>query len=82
MFRITALAVRHSERTLFKKYIFHPIKVPEICHLSHKTVATTASNYLKVSQYRVSINILYSFICRKYIINIKRSSQHIQYGTK
>lgn len=74
MFRITALAARHSERTLFKNYIIHPLKVPEICHLSHKTVATTASNYLNVSQYRVSINILYSFICRKYVINIKRSA--------
>ena len=59
MFRIAALAARHSERTLFKKFIIHPVKVPEICYLSHKTVATTASNYLKVSQYRVSILISY-----------------------
>ena len=55
MLRITALAVKISNRNTFKALIVPKIKVPEACQVSHKTVATSATNNLTMSQFCVSI---------------------------
>ena len=55
MLRIAALAAKISNRNTFKALVVPIIKVPEACQLSRKSVATSATNNLTMSQFCVSI---------------------------